>query len=268
MKKSLTAIRRHAKILFPKLGTLMLLFQRAPLVKLILPESQVISATGMGQVLKWTVATVAGLGAFDSVAGATVISQLAPNAGSTKVNATTGTRMSFVFQVTGAPSSTKSWQVIGKLPPGLTHTNAAGKNVDSIVGTPTRAGSYPITIKAWEESGFRGGSVSKTFTMVVAQGTKIPPAITVPPASVVIQSGKRARLSVAASGEALTYQWFKGKSGDTKRPIQKATLPVYKTPPLAVTSNYWVRITNPAGSVDSATVTLTVTGAVLSPFLP
>lgn len=262
------AIRRHARILFPKLGTLMLLFQRAPLVKLILPETQVIGATGMGQVLKWTVASVAGLGAFDSVAGATVISQLAPNAGSTKVNATTGSRMSFVFQVTGAPSSTKSWQVIGKLPPGLTHTNAAGKNVDSIVGTPTKAGSYPITIRAWEESGFRGGSVSKSFTFVVAQGTKIPPAITVPPASVAIRSGKWAKLSVAASGETLTYQWFKGKSGDTRRPIKNAVNPIYKTPPLAVTSNYWVRITNPAGSVDSETVTVTVSGAVFGAMLP
>ena len=263
--KSPFAIHPKARIAFSKMGSLLLLFQRTPLVQTVLPEVRVISSTGVGEIVKWTVAAVVGLGAYDSVAGATVLSQLQPVAGSAKVSATTGVRLSFVFQVTGAPSSTKSWQVIGRLPAGLTHTNSPTGNIDSITGIPTETGTFPITIKAWEESGFRGGSVTKSFNLVVTAGTTIPPVITSAPSSLTVKKGKRKLLSVVASGKTLSYQWYKGASGVTTRPIANATSASYKTPALKVTTKYWVKVQNPAGSVKSGTITVSVPKVALLP---
>jgi hypothetical protein len=85
-----------------------------------------------------------------------------------------------------------------------------------------------------------------------------PPRITTSPKSKTIEKGKKAKLTVIATGSSLTYQWFKGKSGNTKSPIKNAKAPTYTTPRLASTKTYWVRITNSAGSAKSKTVTVKV----------
>jgi hypothetical protein len=56
----------------------------------------------------------------------------------------------------------------------------------------------------------------------------------------------------------LSYQWYLGLSGETDNPIEGATDVTYTTPPLTVTTSYWVRVTNTVGSVDSQTATITV----------
>ena len=160
-------IRHRIRSISTKLGSLLLLFQKTPLVQILLPEARVMSTSGAGEIIKWSVATVVGLGAYDSVAGATVLKQVVPLPGSSTVAARSGTPLAFVFQVTGSPGKPKSWKVTGTLPRGLTHTNPGKSSVDSITGTPTQLGTFPITIRAYRNSGFSGDSISKKFKIVV-----------------------------------------------------------------------------------------------------
>lgn len=91
-------------------------------------------------------------------------------------------------------------------------------------------------------------------------------AISSQPASQNITPGT-ATMSVTATGGTApyTYQWYVGMSGDTSTPISMATMSSYITPSLTVgTHNYWVAVTDSAGSpatVDSNTAVITVGNA-------
>jgi alpha-tubulin suppressor-like RCC1 family protein len=85
-----------------------------------------------------------------------------------------------------------------------------------------------------------------------------PPLITAGPAPRSLTAGAPAVLQVAASGGYLSYQWYIGATGDTSHPISGATGPLLVTPTLTATSAFWVRVTNAAGTADSASVNLTV----------
>lgn len=74
-----------------------------------------------------------------------------------------------------------------------------------------------------------------------------------------VNSGSQATLSATASGTApFTYQWYEGTSGNTANPIGGATSSTYVTPPINVTKQYWVKVSNSCpSSAPSATVTVT-----------
>jgi hypothetical protein len=79
------------------------------------------------------------------------------------------------------------------------------------------------------------------------------------PQSVTINRNASAALRVKPAGSApLSYQWYAGQSGNTSNPIANATSDTFNTPALTGTTSYWVRVTNPCGSVDSNTATVTV----------
>ena len=84
------------------------------------------------------------------------------------------------------------------------------------------------------------------------------PAITTQPASQEVASGASASLSVAATGDDLTYQWYTGNSGDTAAPVSGATAGTLETGALTASTNYWVQVTNAGGSADSDTAVITV----------
>jgi streptogramin lyase len=88
------------------------------------------------------------------------------------------------------------------------------------------------------------------------------PQISQQPASQTIARGQSATLSVVATGVGpFAYQWYQGPSGDPSKPIIGATGSSYTTPALTATSQYWVRVINAEGAVDSATATVTTTDA-------
>jgi hypothetical protein len=62
--------------------------------------------------------------------------------------------------------------------------------------------------------------------------------------------------SASNSGGTRTYQWYEGLAGDTASPISGAIAADYTTPTVTSATNYWLRITNNDGSVDSATMTV------------
>ncbi len=84
------------------------------------------------------------------------------------------------------------------------------------------------------------------------------PTITTQPASQEVQSGASASLSVAASGDDLTYQWYTGNSGDTASPVASATAGTLDTGALTASTSFWVQITNAGGTADSETAVVTV----------
>jgi hypothetical protein len=103
------------------------------------------------------------------------------------------------------------------------------------------------------------------FTPIGAPGTGTEgppptdaPAITTQPASQEVQSDTAVALTVAASGDDLTYQWYTGSSGDTASPVAGATSGTLTTGALTVSTNYWAQITNAGGSADSDTAVITV----------
>lgn len=74
----------------------------------------------------------------------------------------------------------------------------------------------------------------------------------------IVQDDK-ATFSVVASGNGpLSYQWYKGESGDASAPIAGAISAAYTTPILKKTTNYWVRVTDADGHTPSATAMATV----------
>ncbi len=92
------------------------------------------------------------------------------------------------------------------------------------------------------------------------------PVISIHPQSQTIQSGQATSLWVSASGTApLRYQWYQGPTGDTSNPITGAIGEFYTTPLMTQTTNYWVRISNNCGTVDSNTATVTVTAVCTPP---
>jgi hypothetical protein len=112
--------------------------------------------------------------------------------------------------------------------------------------------SLGYTLQTWDQNAaqavYPGGGSTCT-----------PPAITAQPTSRTITSGQSTSLTVTASGTTpLTYQWYIGTSGNTAQPISGATGPTVSVGP-TTTTNYWVRIGNACGSVNSVTATVTVT---------
>lgn len=84
------------------------------------------------------------------------------------------------------------------------------------------------------------------------------PFINMQPQGQSIASGERATLSVLSTGTPpIHYQWYEGESGVESNPVG-ADSTVFTTPVLTESTSYWVKISNAAGEVNSATVTVTV----------
>ena len=85
-----------------------------------------------------------------------------------------------------------------------------------------------------------------------------PPAITTHPQNTTINSGETATLTVVAAGTApLSYQWYRGSSGDTSNPVG-TNVASFTTPALTATTSYWVRVSNSVGQANSSTATVTI----------
>jgi YD repeat-containing protein len=91
-----------------------------------------------------------------------------------------------------------------------------------------------------------------------------PPGITTQPGDASVSPGGTTRLSVVASGTTPSYQWYQGQSGVITVPVGQGQS-YFDTPALTATTQYWVRVSNAAGSVDSRTATVTVTSPPPAP---
>jgi hypothetical protein len=103
-----------------------------------------------------------------------------------------------------------------------------------------------------------GGFLYSNTATITVQCTAAP-SITQQPASRTTTPGQSTTLSVSAT-QAVSYQWYQGTypSGTAISGATGATLTVAP----AVTTNYWVRVTNGCGNADSVTATVCVLPAI------
>lgn len=84
------------------------------------------------------------------------------------------------------------------------------------------------------------------------------PAISMQPAGQSIASGQTASVSVMSTGTPpMHYQWFEGESGNESNQVGTDSS-AFVTPELTETTDYWVKISNGAGELNSATATISI----------
>jgi len=134
-------------------------------------------------------------------------------------------------------------------PAGFTYLWSNGATAQSVI--VSTSGSYSVTVT----NGSGCSSTSAPTSVTVTPST----AITQQPQSVTIPKNTSHTLTVVATGTGtLTYQWYRGTSGNTANPISGATSSQYNTGKLTRgTYSYWVRVTGTCGSVNSSTATVT-----------
>ena len=159
------------------------------------------------------------------------------NAGGTTTLSVTASGTSPAFQWYAGASGDLSNPIVGAL--GATYT------------TPALAATASYWVKVTNAAASLN---SDTAVVTVIE----PPAISGQPASTSINAGGTTTLNVTASGTSPAFQWYQGATGDTTNAISGAAGPSFTTPSLAATTSYWVRVTNPAGAVDSNTATISV----------
>ncbi len=128
-------------------------------------------------------------------------------------------------------------------------SGATGPTLDT--GTLSQSGQYWCRV-----SNSLGHNDSATQTVNVISE---PPAITAQPQSKTANDADPVRFSVTATGEGLSYQWFAGAGGDTAAPVAGATSDTL-TVSAVNGASYWCRVSNLAGTVDSAAAGITTVG--------
>jgi hypothetical protein len=249
-----------------------MLLQRTPVLRLLTTEGPGFTLRS-GELLKSAFA-LAALGAYDTVAGATVFNgtvvaptTVTPASGAAfstfTATGAVNTAFSVAFTATGAPGSTKSWKVLGTFPAGLSVTGGTaitggylfnGITKVIIAGTPTAGGSRTLTVTGYDTTGGTGNNASITCVINI----NAPPAFTTQPISQTVNSGSNVTFTAAATGTPTpTFQWFKGTtalSGQTAATLSLTAVTA------ADAADYKVVATNAAApsGVSSSVATLVV----------
>lgn len=177
----------------------------------------------------------------------------APSISSQPVSQTAAAGGSVSFSVTasGDPAPTFQWQKDGA---DVADATDSTLTINSVAAAD--AGDYTVIV-----SNSAGNVTSSAATLTVGD----PPAVTITsaPASVDVDAGANVNFSVGAtSSGALSYQWFRFKSGEGLRQLAGATssslaLSAVDADDMGI---YFVRVSNGGTSVDSSPAILTLTG--------
>jgi hypothetical protein len=89
------------------------------------------------------------------------------------------------------------------------------------------------------------------------------PVVTQQPANRIATPNVAATMPMTASGTSLTYQWYRGVSGDTSSPVNGQTTATL-TATASSTERYWVRIQNGCGSVNSAAAWMSIYPTIIA----
>jgi Ig-like domain CHU_C associated len=138
------------------------------------------------------------------------------------------------------------------------YIGTSGTTTSPIAGatSPLRYVSPTTTTSYWCRVTADGVCVTNSSTIIVDVCTS--PSITTQPAPTSIFSGGTATLSVVASSpRPMTYQWYRGPSGDPSLIVAGANASTLTVSPTADTS-YWCRVTASVCTVDSAAATVSM----------
>ena len=177
---------------------------------------------------------------------------IAVNPAPVTTDATKGLLLSVVANSSGAMSY--QWSKNGTAITGAT---------SSIYFVPSSAttdsGTYTVAVT-------NGANTTASTGVLVTINAFATPAITAMPIVAQVVTGT-ASMSVTATGTApLSYQWYRGLSGDTSTPV--STNPTFSTPALTASERYWVRVTNVAGGTTNTLNSQTTTALAFTPRNP
>lgn len=236
-------------------GLLLVLLQRTPALRVLVQAKDYVLAARAGELLR-AAFTAATLGAMHSRAGATTFTPSQPN----PVRGTVGQPLNYGFTYTGTPSSPATFSFSGTLPPGLRFEPAPlGSTIRSgtpaIVGTPTQAGTFTITVQGFNAEGLTN-NVQQQIVFQITAGASTAPEITTQPQSQTVNVGANVTFSVTATGSPPpTFQWW--KSGSPILGATNATLTISGVQ-AGDAGRYSVVVANDAGARNSNEATLTV----------
>jgi hypothetical protein len=158
-----------------------------------------------------------------------------------------------VYSADGLPSdSTATFTRVS--PPDILGTDQQTLRIS--IGPDTPAGSYILNVHATDPSTHRVQS-NYVFVGVDCRPPMILSAPGNQPASTTADSTGKATLKVISFGSSdFKYQWYQGPSGSTHFPLAGATSQSLTTPAVTAPTDFWVRVTNACGSIDSAAATV------------
>ena len=143
-------------------------------------------------------------------------------------------------------------------PRGTTSSPIAGETTD-VYRTPALTETSQYWVRVQNAAGSDDSETATITVTTTAPASASAPTILRHPSSLSIASGQTTVLEVSAQGDGpLGYRWFVGTSGDVSTPVAGAVGSVFTTGPLTTTTNFWVRVSNAEGSVDSRTATVTI----------
>jgi hypothetical protein len=153
-----------------------------------------------------------------------------------------GTQRTLSVSATGNSPVTYQWYVgtTGVLTNPISGATASSYTTPALTTTtsywvrisgPANCGTYTVD--------------SATATVTVCKR----PAITQQPFSISLQPGTGTTLSVTATGDGLSYQWYEGALGVTTKPVGTNSRSLGVSPP--ATTSYWVRVSGSCGTADS-----------------
>lgn len=99
------------------------------------------------------------------------------------------------------------------------------------------------------------GSIDSEAVTMTVVGSCSAPVIVAQPSEVGVTAGASARVTIAAAGASLSYQWYQGPVFDFTKPVGRSS-PTLITAPVTTATQYWVRVSSACGSVSSATITV------------
>ena len=111
-----------------------------------------------------------------------------------------------------------------------------------------------------------GTATSRVVTVTATQTCTAPSISSISANPLTAAPGTQITLTVVATGSSLTYQWYRGASGDTSNPISGGTSSTITDTPAATTS-YWVKVSSGCGAApaNSNAVTVTISAACVPP---
>ena len=189
-------------------SSLAVFISRSPTVQVIVQQVPKICRV-LPSLPGWLFPSIAGLGAYNSLSGATGL-QYSPSVSNKTVQSEVGTPLNqTVWIFSQAHGIAQSYTISGSVPPGITPQPGYVPNASvlTFTGTPTTPGTYNITLRGWDNSTRASGdSAIETFTILVT-GSAVPlPSIDSHPSNLTVNWGQQAQFSSTASNAA-SLQW-------------------------------------------------------------
>jgi len=169
---------------------------------------------------------------------------------------TSGSTRTLTVAATGTPAMTYQWYIGAS---GTSTTPISGATNSSYT-TPalTTTTTYWVRITSPQQSCAFYSVSSAAATVSVCQ----PPAITQQPSDKTFNGVGSVSLSVTATGDGLTYQWYEGASGVTTNPVGTNSNTLTMSP--SITKWYWVRVTGTCGTLNSNAALVSVFPKILA----